>query len=188
MKWRALILLILGCILVASPAFNNGSGDSSGDGDEKVSFLDFGLGVIAILGMVSISGYTAVYLETMLKHENITVWERNFQLAFFSTIFLTCYRIVEQMANDQSFFEGLFAGWTINAFILCLIQAGGGLLVAATLKYADSILKTLATSGSIALSAVLGYLLLGSTLDIFVIIGCVATILAISNYTFDPTL
>jgi hypothetical protein len=35
----------------------------------------------------------------------------------------------------------------VNAVLIALIQAGGGLLVAATLKYADSILKTLATSG-----------------------------------------
>jgi UDP-sugar transporter A1/2/3 len=61
------------------------------------------------------------------------------------------------------------------------------LLVAATLKYADAILKTLATSGSIVLSAVLGKVLLGGTLDIFVGIGCVATIVGIFNYTLDDS-
>ena len=55
--------------------------------------------------------------------------------------------------------------------MISLIQAGGGLLVAATLKYADAILKTLATCGSIVLSSVLGWLLLGGQLDIFVSIG-----------------
>lgn len=74
-------------------------------------------------------------------------------------------------------------GWTVNTFIIALFQAGGGLLVAATLKYADAILKTLATSGSIVLSAVLGYLFLGGSLDIFVSLGAISTILAIFNYT-----
>ncbi|RYG95388.1 hypothetical protein EON65_56060 [archaeon] len=80
-----------------------------------------------------------------------------------------------------------FKGWTISAVVLSLIQAGGGLLVAATLKYADSILKTLATSGSIVLSAALGHLLLGADLGIFVSIGCCCTILAICNYSLDTT-
>lgn len=186
-KWRALFLLVLGCILVASPTFNRcDSPNENETDDEKVTIFDAALGVGAILVMVSISGYTAVYLENMLKKEKITVWERNFQLAFFSTFLLICYTISERMIENQGF-ENMFQGWTINAIILCLIQAGGGLLVAATLKYADSILKTLATSGSIAISAILGYLLLGAPLDIFVVIGCVSTILAIFNYTLDPS-
>ena len=76
-----------------------------------------------------------------------------------------------------------FNGWTINTVMIALVQAGGGLLVAATLKYADAVLKTLATSGAIVLSAVLGWVLFGAQLDIFVTIGCVCTILAIFNYT-----
>lgn len=78
-----------------------------------------------------------------------------------------------------------FRGWTFNTFMVSLIQAGGGLLVAATLKYADSILKTLATSGAIVLSSILGYFLLDGSLDIFVCLGAIATILAIFNYTFS---
>jgi len=45
------------------------------------------------------------------------------------------------------------------------------------------VLKTLATSGAIVLSAVLGWVLFGAQLDIFVTIGCICTILAIFNYT-----
>ncbi len=41
------------------------------------------------------------------------------------------------------------------------------------------------TVGSIVLSAGLGWMLLGGTLDIFVSVGAVATILAIFNYTLD---
>jgi UDP-sugar transporter A1/2/3 len=47
-------------------------------------------------------------------------------------------------------------GWTINAWIIAILGAAGGLLVAATLKYADAILKSLATSASIVLSTYLG--------------------------------
>lgn len=90
--------------------------------------------------------------------------------------------------NDGTFEKfTMFDNFTICAVLIAMIQAAGGLLVAATLKYADAVLKTLATSGSIVLSAVLGFLLLGGTLDIFVAIGCVSTILAITDYTLDPT-
>ena len=63
------------------------------------------------------------------------------------------------------------------------MQALGGLLVAATLKYADAILKVLATAGSIVFSSLLGHLLLGGSMDIFVALGAFSTILAIANYT-----
>ena len=57
--------------------------------------------------------------------------------------------------------------------------------MAATLKYADAILKTLATSGAIVISAVLNWMLLRGTLDMFVSMGCISTILAIFNYILD---
>ena len=78
-----------------------------------------------------------------------------------------------------------FRGWTFNTVIIVVLQAAGGLLVAATLKYADAVMKTLATAGSIVLATVLGYLLLGGQLDLFVGMGCFLTILAIFNYTMD---
>lgn len=186
-KWRSLLLLVIGCILVASPAFNKecaGQGDSNGD--EKVSAFETALGVGAILIMVTISGYSAVYFESMLKKDKTTVWERNFQLAFYSSILLLGIMVSERVYSSTGY-DDLFKGWTINAFLLAFIQAGGGMLVAATLKYADAILKTLATSGSIVLSAVVGYLVLDGPLDIFVVLGCICTILAIFNYTLDAT-
>lgn len=187
-KWRSLLLLVIGCILVASPAFNKECAGQSGDsnGDEKVSVFETALGVGAILIMVTISGYSAVYFESMLKKDKTTVWERNFQLAFYSSILLLGIMVSERVYSSTGF-DDVFKGWTINAFLLAFIQAAGGMLVAATLKYADAILKTLATSGSIVLSAVVGYALLDGPLDIFVGLGCICTILAIFNYTLDAT-
>lgn len=95
-------------------------------------------------------------------------------------------KISKEIIFPWTYYYVPFQGWSLVTLLMALFQAGGGLLVAATLKYADAVLKTLATSGSIVISAVLGYLLLGGTLDIFVGIGSVATILAIFNYTLDP--
>lgn len=160
--------------------------------DENVSVLEVTLGIGAVLLMVTISGYSAIYFEAMLKKvgERVTIWERNFQLALYSILLLISLVVWEMMHDNRDENMSLqqfipFQGWTLNAFFISVLQAGGGLLVAATLKYADAVLKTLATSGSIVISAILGYLLLGGQLDIFVSIGCVATILAIFNYTLD---
>lgn len=199
-KWRALLLLVLGCILVASPTFNRpvdcelelARGLSGSKGNNRLAndhnvFTSI-LGICAVLVMVMISGYSAIYFESMLKKagESITIWERNFQLALYSTFLLLGIVIWEMQTDEES--ENpftFFKGWTINTVLIATIQAVGGLLVAATLKYADAVLKTLATSGAIVLSALLGWLLLGGQLDIFVSIGCVSTILAIFNYTLD---
>ena len=151
-------------------------------------YIESLLGVGAILVMTIISGYSAIYFEGMLKQETekISIWERNFQLAFFSTIFLVIVIIWDTSGESTKEFV-FFEGWTFLTVILAVIQALGGLLVAACLKYADAILKVLATAGSIVFSSVLGYMLLGGSMDLFVILGAFSTILAIVNYTLDTT-
>jgi UDP-sugar transporter A1/2/3 len=154
--------------------------------------------------MVFISGYSAIYLEFILKDgEKISLWERNFQLSFYSVVLLSFFIVYEMnyshptsdannkkngklsktMSNESKF--QLFKGWSEFTVLIAVTQAVGGILFGATLKYADAILKTIATSGSIVLSAVLGYALLGEILDIFVTLGCLSTILAIFNYTLE---
>jgi UDP-sugar transporter A1/2/3 len=128
----------------------------------------------------------------MLKKSDVKlgVWHRNFQLAFFSVLFLYCVILYEFYSSNtapQASYPVMFQGWTKTAVLITLVQSGGGLLVAATLKFADSILKTLATSGAIFLSAVLGRVLLNGQLDMFVALGGFTTIIAIFNYSFDAT-
>ena len=199
-QWRALLLLVVGCVLVASPAYNQpvdcsieqatlSSGkivDSSRDYSAmSASGMQTLLGIGAVITMVMLSGYSAVYFESLLKsgEKGVTIWERNFQLSFCSVWLLIAIIIYEQSTGED---DGLpaFAGWTINTVMITLISAVGGLLVAACLKYADAILKTLACSGAIVLTAVLGFLFLDGQLDIIVGLGCVCAILAITNYNF----
>ena len=56
---------------------------------------------------------------------------------------------------------GFFHGFDAFTFFIALVQAAGGIIVAATIKYADNILKTFATAISIVLSCILSYCLLG---------------------------
>jgi UDP-sugar transporter A1/2/3 len=70
---------------------------------------------------------------------------------------------------------------------LALLGAAGGLLVALSIKYGDSILKTLATTGAIILSSLLDHYLLGGPLTASMMIAGVQVVIAICNYTFDAT-
>lgn len=181
-KWRALCLLVFGCILVASPNFNSGK-----DGVGVASQL---FGYAAVLTEVVLSGFASIYFEKVVKSttEVITIWERNFQLGLYSLLMYLGIIIYEGYGNDGSSQREAWSGWSFVTFIVALLGATGGLLVAATLKYADSILKTLAAAGAIVLSTVLGHYLLDGPLDLIVSIGGIVTIIAIANYTLDATI
>lgn len=73
------------------------------------------------------------------------------------------------------------------AGMLAFLGALGGMLVALSIKHGDSILKTLATTGAIVLSATLDHYLLGGPLTSIMCIAGVQVILSICNYTFDAS-
>jgi UDP-sugar transporter A1/2/3 len=56
--------------------------------------------------------------------------------------------------------DGFFQGYNTIVWIVIALQALGGLVIAAVIKYADNILKGFATSLSIILSSVVSYYLL----------------------------
>lgn len=81
----------------------------------------------------------------------------------------------------------MLGGWSSVAAIVTVLGAAGGLLVALSIKYGDSILKTLATTAAIILSSVLDHMFLGGPLTNLMVIAGVQVVIAIMNYTFDPT-
>lgn len=56
---------------------------------------------------------------------------------------------------------GFFHGFDGLTLFIALVQAAGGIIVAATVKYADNILKTFATAISIIMSCILSYWVFG---------------------------
>lgn len=183
-KWRALALLVLGCTLVASPNFANQS--SSAPRDTNLQLF----GYAAVLTEVCLSGFASIYFEKVVKSttEVVTIWERNFQLGIYSILMYAFIIVYEGNSSGNTGAERApWSNWSILTLLVALFGAAGGLLVAATLKYADSILKTLAAAGAIVISTILGHYLLDGPLDIIVAIGAMATIIAIANYTLDTT-
>lgn len=177
-KWRALALLVVGCTLVASPNFTNVS--------KEEGYLQL-LGYGAVLTEVCLSGFASIYFEKVVKStsEVVTIWERNFQLGIYSLAMYGGIILYEGSSSTST--RHAWSNWSLITVLVAVLGAAGGLLVAATLKYADSILKTMATAGAIVLSTLLGHYFLAGPLNLVILLGAIVTITAIANYTFDST-
>ena len=174
-RWRALLLLVLSCILVASPDLDTSAPNGG--------LMGKSVGYASVLTEVSLSGAASIYFEKFLKSstEVITIWERNFQLSFYSIIIYCAMMVYDSQHTDRV----AWSNWSLLTLTVSTLGAAGGLLVAATLKYADSILKTMATAGAIVISTVMGHLFLEGPMNLAIAIGSMSTIIAICNYTFD---
>jgi hypothetical protein len=104
------------------------------------------------------SGFAGVFFEKILKGTSASLWMRNLQLAFFSifgAFFMTWIYDRDAVAKD-----GFWQGYNTIIWIVVLLQAYGGLIIALVVKYADNILKGFAVSLSIILSSFISWFFL----------------------------
>ena len=181
-KWRALIALMMGVLLFSEPIWGEKNQNHTTTTNLEGGNLVLGTG--AVLIEVSLSGFASIYFEKVIKMDplQLGIWERNFQLALGS---IPVYLIF--IVGNGGGTAGFLKGWSPMAFLLSVLGAAGGLLVALSIKHGDSILKTLATTGAIVLTGVLDYWFLGGPLTPSMVIAGVQVIVSICNYTFDAT-
>jgi len=131
------------------------------------------VGLLAVSVACLSSALAGVYFEKVLKKPTtetgtgkarapVSLWMRNIQMAFFSV----CIALVQFLNLDgddgsKKFMHG-FTGWV---YCLVMLQAGGGLLVAAVIKYADNVLKGLATGVSVVVATLASMVLFGTPLS-----------------------
>lgn len=195
-KWRALVLLVLGAILVTSPVINKAKNASEGGSNAEESTEQVVLGVFLVLTQATISGFSSVYFEKILKKEGKqpTIWERNFQLAVYSVLVLSLSNMFQNMRHqlfsttaEEAVAVEFFKDWTPLACLIGVMSGSTGLIIAATLKYADAVLKCLATSCAIIVTSAAGVVFFHSEVDMFVAIGMMVVIVGVFNYTLDAT-
>nr|XP_019936423.1 PREDICTED: UDP-N-acetylglucosamine transporter [Paralichthys olivaceus] len=150
-QWLSLLILMAGVAFVQWPS------DSPADNTEKAA-LSTGsqfIGVAAVLVACCSSGFAGVYFEKILKESKQSVWVRNIQLGMFGLVF----GLFGMMAYDGERVKesGMFQGYNKVTWAVVALQALGGLVIAAVIKYADNILKGFATSLSIILSTLISY-------------------------------
>jgi len=140
-------------------------------------------GIVAVLTAAFTSGFAGAYLEKMYKEvgdKNTSVWFRNAQLACFSlpvAMIGAAWGDGERLRAN----EGLFQGYDDVVLLVITLQAVGGLVVAAVLRYAGNVLKCFAVSISICNCAIAttvfandrNALSVSTTLGIVLVIGSI---------------
>lgn len=175
-QWGSLLILVIGVALVQL---------SQGGESRQISVeQNRVLGFSAALGACVLSGFAGIYFEKMLKTSDLSVWMRNIQLSLLSLplSLLTC------LFNDYSKISdnGFFFGYDLFVYFLILLQAGGGLIVAVVVKYADNILKGFATSLAIILSCFASIFLFNFLLTFQFVFGTCFVIVSVFMYSHDP--
>jgi UDP-sugar transporter A1/2/3 len=114
----------------------------------------------------------------------VSLWIRNIQLAMFAVPFGLIGVLVTDIQTVNE--KGFFFGYTFLTWVVVLLQAQGGLLVAVVVKYADNILKGFATSLAIIISSILSVYLFDFDLSIQFVIGASLVISSIFLYSQPP--
>jgi solute carrier family 35 (UDP-sugar transporter), member A1/2/3 len=175
-QWGALILLTAG----VSMAHLSSSDGNSGTNRNST------LGFAAVFTAAILSGFSGVYLETILKGAQATLWIRNIQLSVFG-IFIGLITVYNHPKDSISVRDnGFFFGYTNTVWSVILLQAVGGLLVAVVVKYADNILKGFAASFSIVTSCILSIFVTDFKPTLLFLCGAVLVNLAMYIYQKYP--
>jgi len=179
-KWRALCCLVCGVVTITEFSLQENARKHKSDAAatrERDTF-EFLMGSAAVILEVTLSGFCSIYFEKVVKSKKtqLTIFDRNVQLAIFSII----------LYFPQFIWDGWFTGWTTTTVVVSFLGAAGGILVALSVKYSDSIMKSIATSGAIVLTALFGYFFLDGPFGLPTVVGSIVTICSILNYTNAP--
>merc|ERR1711865_868707 len=178
-RWRAVMLLVLSSILVAS---RSSLGTTCALCEDTAQYT---LGVVAVLCEVAGSGFASVYFERVVKatDSGLSIWARNVQLAFYSCFFFVGMRCYELAIGGSA----VGHGWSLMVLFLSFLGALGGILIALTIKYADALAKTMAITGSIGVLALIDYTVLSVPLSNCNVLGVGCTMIGVLNYALDTT-
>lgn len=175
--WTALIMLTIGICFVQAPQMRE---KADVDRDERRSNQVKGL--ISVLLAAVTSGFSGVFYEKTIKIGAQTSFVlRNLQLAFPSIFF----SMLAVLSTSESGSEGkdYFRGFTPLVWLVVLLQAFGGLMVAVVVKYSDNIIKGFASAASIVVSSLCSYFVLQDlSLDSYFVFGAFLVISSILIY------
>lgn len=169
----SLVLLTFGvaCVQLAQTS----SGPSKSEGQNAL------LGLACVLVACLTSGFAGVFTEKMIKQGRpVSLFMRNIQLSLFGVVLGLGGVVLSDWSKVRT--GGFFQGYSALVWFVVLVQAGGGLMIAVVMKYADNILKGFATSISIVLSTWISTLLFEFALDPLFVVGAAVVIGAVFLY------
>jgi len=179
-KVAALVILFVGVAVVQADKVDENSSKSEQEQNRWV-------GVLAVLGACCTSGFGGVYFELVLKPRVATqtrvpsVWAKNVQLSMYALIIALATAFVKDGNAIRE--SGFFQGYSLLVLSVITLEAGGGLVVAAVIKYADNILKSFATAVSIVTSTIVSALVFGFKISFPFLSGCALVFVAVGMYS-----
>lgn len=201
-QWICLTVLGIGVAIVVLGA--QGKKDEEKDESDTANAQNLFVGLMAVTVACLCSAFAGVYFEKVLKRPTndggqarapVSMWMRNVQMAFFSICIalINMYREYgergytgEMDESNEQIIKPFLHGFTAWAWVIVALQAAGGLLVAAVIKYADNVLKGMATGVSVATGTFASTFLFGTTLTLQFGVG--ALMILVSVYFFSNEL
>lgn len=169
-KWAWLFVLFCG-VSLTQLKFS----DAGEDTDNSLA------GIFAIMGACCTSGFAGVYMELVIKGSKPSIFVRNVQLGTFGMI--GALIIVASKDADKVATAGFFANYNTLTWFTIMLHSLGGILIACVIKYADNLVKTIATSLSVVLSSVISWMFLGFVLTPQFIMGALLVLASAYGYS-----
>ena len=148
-KWFSLFLLTIGVAIVQLSGDSKEGVQLQGKNNSHNRFI----GLSAVFLATITSGFAGVYFEKILKGSSTSLWIRNIQMGLPSILISLATVFLED--REEVLSKGFFVGYNRIVWMVVIIQAVGGLIVAMVVKYADNVLKVFATSFSIVFSCIM---------------------------------
>lgn len=184
-KWRSLLLLLCGVVLITLETSQLserpvcGAPGVAEPTQEVVATRarSYMIGVTAVLIEACLSGFANVYFESVVKSTPLSIWHRNVQLAVWSLCVFVPRAIYDGNGTPLAGWDGLAVGNT-------LVGALGGILVALCIAHFDSIAKAVAVTLSVVLTVLGGYALLNGPMSMQLALASAVVVTSTINYSF----
>lgn len=186
-KWSALFMLTAGVALIQMPRGPPPEDADAAEADLTTTTSQHPegnalVGLVAVLSACVTSGLAGVYLEKILKQTDASIWLRNIQLAICGSALGLLGAVWQDGAKIRE--GGFLQGYNRLVWGVILLQAVGGLVVAAVLKYADNLLKCFGNALSICISCLLSAVLLREFVpDKLFVLGTLLVLMATYVYS-----
>lgn len=188
-QWVCLTTLGFGVAIVVLGA----SEDKPEDPNKPAQSLTTGLTAVTCACLSS--ALAGVYFEKVLKKPTtgeggqtkkpVSLWMRNIQMAFFSVCIAYIRHAGSMGLSEAEMAKPFMHGFTSWVWAVAALQAGGGLLVAAVIKYADNVLKGLATGVSVVTSTACSMVLFGTPLTMQFLVGAIIILGSVFFFSND---
>ena len=185
MQWKALIILMIGCMVTQLSAKVEDSADSSS------SLLS---GYVLVVVSAVASGAGGVFSERLLKGRGSeqqksnsgkdSIHWQNIQLYVFGLIFGIVSLLMDPK-NISPFDRKVFNGFNTYAYATVATLAICGLLVSFILKYLDNVAKCFCAAFSMLCVALLDSTMKHETMPLRVLLGIILTGLALEQYNLS---